>query len=992
MKSLSLSRRQVSFAVTLLACIVLIGLTPSQANAACTGFPTGVAADDYVLGFSSATDAVLTNKANAGTDGVAGMLVYDAGTLKVCDGSTWVPVGTGGSGTPGGADTQVQFNDGGAFAGDAEFVWNETTNTLDVTGTAAANIVVVKTTAGMTAPASAAAPDLDSLLDVAVTSPGNGQLLAYNGTTSQWENQTISGAGISADSLDFSEFKDALALDASTSITADGAEVLSVTNTGTGASLLVNDEASDGTPFVIDASGNVGIGKTIPSYVLDVQLGASRYISLSDNDSSGTILIGDATGTASVMIPTIYAKPVGASRYSLFLSEIDSADDTGAVPALILNARQGTSAALTTRPVMSVRNYTTDYLTVLANGNVGIGATGPAQKLDVNGNIRANASLLLNNTGSLPNGMAVDFQSAGTSIGNVSGYTSDGSSGLITFSTTNAGVPGERMRIDSTGNVGIGANTPDMRLHVYGTAGAANLGARLENAATNGYSSLLLGSAGAQGGVWKNGSAQSAYAGANSLNLGSSLAYNIGLVTSNAVRLLVSDTGNVGISQFTPSYKLDVGGDVRASGKVRADTKVVTGRLGTAGIYNSAQVQGIWSIGDGYEVDTVANDFGNHYGMAYAYNQVGGAPLAGVHQVLFTNNGVPNAAIGLSGPSYFAGNVGIGTGAQTPAARLQVAGGNILLDNATTIQAKDTAGTARVVLYPRWTDNATYLDGGTGGLYLRVNNSSTSGLYVNASGYVYVYNRLGVGVASPSQSFETNGNISMTDGGYIYGSDSSAANFIIMQAALNLYDGAGIRLYGRTAASAAGEVRLVGSTFTDNSTGIAIRFYNYANSTTQNQLGYFRSDGTFVVIGSAATCTIGAATTVSCSSDSRLKTDIQPLSSALDSIVRLQGVSYRMKDPQTGGRKFIGLVAQDVEPVFPEMVSTDDNGFKQLDYGAFVSPLIEAVKELKAKNDALSSTNDALATELADLKQQSEQTTEALREMRERLDALSEAR
>jgi hypothetical protein len=42
--------------------------------------------------------------------------------------------GGGGSTSPGGSDTQVQFNDGGAFAGDADLTWNSTTNVLGITG------------------------------------------------------------------------------------------------------------------------------------------------------------------------------------------------------------------------------------------------------------------------------------------------------------------------------------------------------------------------------------------------------------------------------------------------------------------------------------------------------------------------------------------------------------------------------------------------------------------------------------------------------------------------------------------------------------------------------------------------------------------------------------------------------------------------------------------------------------------------------------------
>jgi hypothetical protein len=55
-------------------------------------------------------------------------LVFSGGTL------TAIATGSGGSGTPGGSTTQVQFNDAGAFAGDADLTWNKTTNVLGITG------------------------------------------------------------------------------------------------------------------------------------------------------------------------------------------------------------------------------------------------------------------------------------------------------------------------------------------------------------------------------------------------------------------------------------------------------------------------------------------------------------------------------------------------------------------------------------------------------------------------------------------------------------------------------------------------------------------------------------------------------------------------------------------------------------------------------------------------------------------------------------------
>ena len=111
----------------------------------------------------------------------------------------------------------------------------------------------------------------------AIATPATG-LVVYNTDTDvlnfydgdSWE-VVGTGVGVAADSLDFDDFMDAMTLDASTSITADNAEVLSIVNTGTGNSFLVEDEAStDATPFVIDASGQVGIGSATPAVALDV--------------------------------------------------------------------------------------------------------------------------------------------------------------------------------------------------------------------------------------------------------------------------------------------------------------------------------------------------------------------------------------------------------------------------------------------------------------------------------------------------------------------------------------------------------------------------------------------------------------------------------------------------------------------------------------------------------------------------------------------------
>ena len=83
-------------------------------------------------------------------------------------------------------------------------------------------------------------------------------------------------------------------------------------------------------------------------------------------------------------------------------------------------------------------------------------------------------------------------------------------------------------------------------------------------------------------------------------------------------------------------------------------------------------------------------------------------------------------------------------------------------------------------------------------------------------------------------------------------------------------------------------------------------------------------------------------------SDEKLKKDVETLD-GLDLIKRLRGVSFKWKD---NGEQSVGLIAQEVEKVLPELVNYNpDTDIKSVQYGNLVAPLIEAVKELSAKVD-----------------------------------------
>jgi len=87
-------------------------------------------------------------------------------------------------------------------------------------------------------------------------------------------------------------------------------------------------------------------------------------------------------------------------------------------------------------------------------------------------------------------------------------------------------------------------------------------------------------------------------------------------------------------------------------------------------------------------------------------------------------------------------------------------------------------------------------------------------------------------------------------------------------------------------------------------------------------------------------------------SDARLKTNVIEIEGALDIIAHMRGVRYDRIDLPASGRH-VGLIAQEVEAVMPEVVSTDAAGMKSLAYANLVAVLIQAVKEQQVQIDGL---------------------------------------
>ena len=129
----------------------------------------------------------------------------------------------------------------------------------------------------------------------------------------------------------------------------------------------------------------------------------------------------------------------------------------------------------------------------------------------------------------------------------------------------------------------------------------------------------------------------------------------------------------------------------------------------------------------------------------------------------------------------------------------------------------------------------------------------------------------------------------------------------------------------------------IGSSGGSNPPGTAstsLAFHHWDGSAWNNEVE-FDSSGNIVADGN-----------ITAYSDERLKSNIQTLESGLDKVNQLRGVTYTRDEKEN-----IGVVAQEVEKILPQIVLTadDEMGTKSVDYSRLTAVLIEAVKELSAR-------------------------------------------
>ena len=204
--------------------------------------------------------------------------------------------------------------------------------------------------------------------------------------------------------------------------------------------------------------------------------------------------------------------------------------------------------------VLQLQNNGSTSVTLDTSGNVGIGTSSPATKFQVSGTSGSlNARINAGNTGlDVTNNDATGVVNLATSPLSVG-------SKVMSFTTYNGSSSAEAMRIDSSGNVGIGTSSPSAKLTIASnaggyalqTAGTVNdyfgMGVYNSNAGSSARSYLQLGNDASQYATFisLNSSTNTAIGGANSLNIYQGLTAPLTFSTAGTERMRIDSSGNL---------------------------------------------------------------------------------------------------------------------------------------------------------------------------------------------------------------------------------------------------------------------------------------------------------------------------------------------------------------------------------------------------------------------------------------------------------------
>jgi len=317
------------------------------------------------------------------------------------------------------------------------------------------------------------------------------------------------------------------------------------------------------------------------------------------------------------------------------------------------------------------------------NNRVGIGTSSPNYHMTINGGASATSIQLANTaTGTGPaNGLLIYQDGVNSRIQNIE-------AGVLTLWTSNT----ERMRIDSSGNVGIGASSPSTKLDVTSATSS------VAKFTTGAVSSVMYNSTGSGTSYWGDPTVANSFA----VNAGSNY---VSAWTNNTERMRIDSSGNVGIGTSSPGGKLDIrGASVSYTTVASPSSSIWTGKnfafrdeasYGTGvggaivfeGKYNAAGDLSTYGWIRGSKKNATDGDpYGNiYYGTRYG------------HHIFVTDaNGYTNGT-GEKMRITDVGNVGIGTSVGTTTVSSGLAINNATATNYPGLEIQ-TAGTTRFYL------------------------------------------------------------------------------------------------------------------------------------------------------------------------------------------------------------------------------------------------------------------------------------------------------
>jgi hypothetical protein len=617
---------------------------------------------------------------------------------------------------------------------------------------------------------------------------------------------------------------------------------------------------------------NVGIGTTSPQKPLEAISATNDFVSVGVNQIADEAWTGIHFGYREAN--NLYRKS------AIVFQRTDLTENNAQGKVHILNGPQSGAGNATLSDAK---------ITIAENGNVGIGTTNPAEKLDVQGD---GVKLRLS-TATSPATYYFDIQSNYDSADTINFYGTTGNNLLKYIYNTNA------LNLQPAGgSVGIGTTTPGEKLHVVGGNIKVN----------NSYAAYFGDSAN------NNGGRIYVPAASNEFYINQANNASLVLLTNNATRVTITGGGNVGIGTTTPGQALDVNGRIRLGSNAQTE------------IYSSSnRVQFRAENTDGVAQFASYGLFLPNSGQAYNLYLAGSANLGYTDTTatldIHRGNTGPFVRLNSNGNSYLnGGNVGIGT--TSPADNLDVYEANNaswaprILARDETVAAFIGAYNSRPGVFAHNSALNAWAD-----LYVNTaDGTSASGGNVITGGKVGI----NTGLTAPVSQLQIGNNVSA--GGF--------SNFTDYQ----------ILLYKSSTAATSYGIGIESSTMMFHS-DVQYKFYvdNVAK----------------VLISSAGTLTAaGDLVAYGSPSDITLKTNIKPLTGALDKIIKLQGVSFTWKEDtevskMTGIKDDIGFIAQEVKEILPELVRENKNGLLSLRDKGITALLVEAIKEQQKQIDEL---------------------------------------